>query len=76
LPDAPQIAALAWDIIGQRIALNIRLAVFEQFCEKVRRIFAVQTVAIGTTPTCRDVRISVAIGWKADIARTSSNGRE
>ena len=31
--------------------------------------------AFGPKPKCRDVRHSVAIGWKADMKRTSQIGR-
>ena len=31
---------------------------------------------IGPEPKCRDVRDLVAIGWKADLTRTSNFGRD
>ena len=31
---------------------------------------------VGPKPTCRNVRDLVAIGWKADLTRTSNFGRD
>jgi len=39
-------------------------------------LVAVHESAFGTFETFRDVRYLVAIGGKADVARTSSNRRE
>jgi hypothetical protein len=72
LPFGPEVGAVCGkaactDLCGGRSAMSVPTATV--------RMLHLLTTALGTKPTCHDVRLESAIGGKPDIRQTSPNDR-